>query len=283
MRRALRLPLLPGLLALLLGAAWAGAPPAAAGEQASRRLVTLLEQGQALFSQAADSEQPDEAEALYQRALDRFLAVLEEGGVRNSRLLYDIGNTYFLLGDLGRAVLYLRRAELLDPADRKLQHNLEFVRSQRADRLAPNQVSSAARTVLFWHYLLPLPLKVHLFAGVFAAACLLGVWALLGGAGRRRRLWLTAAAGAVALLLLGSLLAGEAHRRSLSDGVILAQEVVARKGDGTAYQSSFVDPLHAGTEFRLLEVRAGWYRIRLSDGRTAWIPASAAELVRPTG
>jgi tetratricopeptide (TPR) repeat protein len=218
MRRALRLPPLPGLLALLLGAAWAGAPPAVAGERAPRRLVTLLEQGQALFSQAADSEQPEEAQALYQRALDRYLAVLQEGGVRNSRLLYDIGNTYFLLGDLGRAVLYLRRAELLDPADRNLQHNLEFVRSQRADRLAPNQVSAAARTVLFWHYLLPLALKV-----------------------------------------------------------------VARKGDGTAYQSSFVDPLHAGTEFRLLEVRAGWYRIRLSDGRTAWIPASAAELVRPTG
>ena len=87
----------------------------------------------------------------------------------------------------------------------------------------------------------------------------------------------------MALLLLGSLLAGEASARALRDGVILAEEVVARKGDGTAYQSSFVDPLHAGTEFRLLEARAGWYRIRLSDGRTAWIPAGSAELVRPTG
>jgi SH3-like domain-containing protein len=91
---------------------------------------------------------------------------------------------------------------------------------------------------------------------------------------------LSAALGAAALLLLGSLLAGEAGARSRRDGVVLAGEVVARKGDGTAYQSSFVDPLHAGTEFRLLEVRAGWYRIRLSDGRTAWIPSEAAELVR---
>jgi tetratricopeptide (TPR) repeat protein len=281
--RALRLPLLPGLLALLLGAAGAGVAPAGAGEQAPQRLVTLLEQGQALFSQAANSEQPEEARALYKRALDRFLAVLQEGGVRNSRLLYNIGNTYFLLGDLGRAVLYLRRAELLDPADRNLQHNLEFVRSQRADSLAPNQVSAAARTALFWHYLLPLPLKMYLFAAFFAAACLLGAWVLLSGPGRRRGVWLPAAAGALAVLLLTSLLAGEARRRTLRDGVILAEEVVARKGDGTAYQSSFVDPLHAGTEFRLLEVRAGWYRIRLSDGRTAWIPASAAQLVRPTG
>jgi tetratricopeptide (TPR) repeat protein len=272
MRRALRFCLLAGLLSLV-----------GARATAQERLASLLEQGQALFGRAVNSEQPEEARALYERALDRFLAVLREGGVRNARLLYNIGNTYFLLGDLGRAVLYLRRAELLDPTDRNLRHNLAFVRSQRADRLAPDQVSAVARTALFWHYLLPEPLKLHLFAGAFAAACLLGAGVLLGAPVRRRSRWLPAAAGGLALLLLGSLIAGESRRRSLRDGVILAEEVVARKGDGTAYQSSFVDPLHAGTEFRLLESRAGWYRIRLSDGRTAWIPASAAELVRPTG
>jgi tetratricopeptide (TPR) repeat protein len=267
--------LLLGMIALF--------PGPTAGAQSQERLVALLEQGQALFGRAANSGEAQEARVLYERALDRFLSVLEEGGVRNARLLYNIGNTYFLLGDLGRAVLYLRRAELLEPTDRNLRHNLRFVRSQRADRLAPDQISAAARTVLFWHYLLPRSLKLYLFAGMFALACLLGSRALLGGAGRRWSRWLPAAAGGVALLLLGSLLAGEASARALRDGVILAEEVVARKGDGTAYQSSFVDPLHAGTEFRLLEARAGWYRIRLSDGRTAWIPAGSAELVRPTG
>jgi tetratricopeptide (TPR) repeat protein len=282
MRRALRPPvLLLSLLALLLGATSAGAQPDAAGAQGPERLAALLEQGQALFSRAANSEQPEEARALYERALDRFLTVLQEGGVRNARLLYNIGNTYFLLGDLGRAVLYLRRAELLDPTDRNLRHNLGFVRSQRADRLAQDQVSAVARTVLFWHYLLPGPLKLYLFAAAFAAACLLGAGVLLGGLDRRH--WLPAAAGGLSLLLLGSLLAGEVRGRALRDGVILAEEVVARKGDGTAYQSSFVDPLHAGTEFRLLEARAGWYRIRLSDGRTAWIPAGSAEMVRLAG
>jgi len=278
-RRALQLwlPFL-GMLALFPGLDCAGAQ---AQEPVRVRLVALLEQGQALFGRAANSEQPDQAQALYEGALDRFLTVLEEGGVRNARLLYNIGNTYFLLGDLGRAVLYLRRAELLDPTDRNLRHNLRFVRSQRADRLAPDQVSTAARTVLFWHYLLPRPLKLYLFAGSFALACLLGSLSLMGGAGRRWSRWLPAACGGAALLLLGSLLAGEAGARALQDGVILVQEVVARKGDGTAYQSSFVDPLHAGTEFRLLEARAGWYRIRLSDGRTAWIPAGSAEMVRP--
>jgi SH3-like domain-containing protein len=65
--------------------------------------------------------------------------------------------------------------------------------------------------------------------------------------------------------------------------VILAKEVEIRKGDGTAYQRSYVDPLHDGTEFRLLEDRAGWYFILLPDGRRGWIPGTAAEMVAAAG
>jgi hypothetical protein len=87
-----------------------------------------------------------------------------------------------------------------------------------------------------------------------------------------------AAWGGVLLLVAGSLAVDEVRLRTMRDGVILS-EVVARKGDGIAYQPSFVDPLHPGTEFRLVEARAGWYRIRLADGRTCWIPSRASELV----
>jgi uncharacterized protein YgiM (DUF1202 family) len=82
-------------------------------------------------------------------------------------------------------------------------------------------------------------------------------------------------------MMLVSIATDEIRLRTLKDGVITREEVVARKGDGIAYQPSFVDPLHQGTEFTLRGERAGWYYIELSDGRRGWIPASAAEMVLP--
>ncbi len=53
--------------------------------------------------------------------------------------------------------------------------------------------------------------------------------------------------------------------------MVIASEVVARQGDGLNYPASFEEPLHAGTEFRLLEKRPGWFYIQLADESEAWI------------
>jgi len=72
----------------------------------------------------------------------------------------------------------------------------------------------------------------------------------------------------------------EAQRRACTVcGVITAEDVVARQGDGQNYQDSFKDPLHAGTEFDLLERRGGWLHIELADDSGCWIPDAAADLI----
>ncbi|HOV76979.1 MAG TPA: hypothetical protein PLS24_03065, partial [Sedimentisphaerales bacterium] len=84
---------------------------------------------------------------------------------------------------------------------------------------------------------------------------------------------------ALVVSLLVSILI-ETHRQSaVRFGVITVSEIVARQGDGPNYPPSFKDPLHAGTEFELIEQRPGWLHIRLSDGTEAWVPQDAAEQV----
>jgi tetratricopeptide (TPR) repeat protein len=265
------------------------------------QLLSFLQEGQELFHRPSNAEDPQEAAALYRRALDRFITVAEEGRARNAGLYYNIANTYYRLGSLGEAILYYRRAELLNPADRNLRHNLAFARSQRADRLPPDQLSRLARVLFFWHYLLSPSARMYLFVAAFCVACAAAALAVIQGArsvsagtvGARPTVLRIPAprhpalpaliAGAVALLLLGSLIAGEANQARSRAGVIVAEEVVVRKGDGTAYQPSFVDPLHQGTEFVLLENRSGWYHVRFTDGRSGWLPASAARMVVEAG
>lgn len=237
-------------------------------------------QANALFRQANDlsAKDPGAARGLYAQAAMHYERLVGEGGIRNGKIYYDLGNTYFRMGDLGRAILNYRRAKLLIPGDADLARNLDEARSRRSDRIVEPEPQLVLKTLFFWHYDLPLAWK----RGLFLALSLL-FWAcasLYLFAPRPSIRWAMAVTGALALLLLGSLAVDQAALLRDRSGVIVAPEVTARKGDGEAYQPSFQDPLHAGTEFTLVEKRPGWWEVRLPDGRECWLPETSSSLVR---
>jgi len=269
-------------LLLLLSGVVSGPSPTFADETSlpsKQGSVRILAEAQELFHEASGSEDAAVADDLYQAALDRLLLVARETGARNGKLFYNIANTYYRLGDIGQAMLYYRRAQLLIPADRNLQHNIEFVRSVRADQVGGSAADRLGRQIFFWHYL---------FSPKTRTAALIIVYALAGGAMalwiafRSRRHALTAVSAVVIMLFLGSSLFTDWRRlHNTKAGVVTAEEIVARKGDGIAYEPSFVDPLHAGTEVTVRERRAGWLFIALPDGRTTWVPEQAVTLLLP--
>lgn len=65
----------------------------------------------------------------YADALKLYLQAAEEDGT-SSDLYYNIGNTYYRMGDLGRAVLNYERALILNPGNDDAKTNLEFVNSK---------------------------------------------------------------------------------------------------------------------------------------------------------
>lgn len=259
----------------------------------------LLEEAERLFRQANETmpRDPEKAKELYAQAALRFEYLIRELGIRNGKLEYNLGNAYFRMGDLGRAILHYRRAEILLPEDPYLHQNLAYARSLRRDKIEALPTQQVLKVLLFWHYDFSLATRTLLFLLVFfgfwlyaAIRRLFRFWNVASHASlsssslsaNPRRAegasWLLRILGVIALGLLGSLLVetlGEKKR----EGVILASEIVARKGNGEVYEPSFREPLHAGTEFRLLEARGEWFLIELLDHRTCWIPAPTAALI----
>ena len=62
-------------------------------------------------------------------------------------------------------------------------------------------------------------------------------------------------------------------------GVIVVEEVVVRKGNGESYTPQLPQPLHAGTEFVVLEARGSWLAIQLDNGTNGWIRRDSAALL----
>lgn len=90
----------------------------------------------ALTAQAASlAEQGDSAYTAddFQRAAELYTKAAETEGT-SSALFYNLGNTYYRMGQLGKAVLNYERALKLDPANEDARTNLAFVNSRIIDR-----------------------------------------------------------------------------------------------------------------------------------------------------
>lgn len=242
--------------------------------------VAVFEEANEAFGRANElrANDPQQAADLYRRSALRYRHLLDEFGIRNSKLYYNLANAYFQLDDLGRAIVNYRRAEALDPGDPNVLRNLEHARSRRQDKLDAGSRGQALQTLLFWHFEFSTGTRMRIFAAA---------WALLWGLLLMRSLgyrWvpreIAIGLGAAAVLLAASMLYEAAVSRSAVEGVIVAPDSVARQGDGDSYESAFRDPLHAGAEFRVLEQRPDWLRVELPDGRRCWLRAADVELVQ---
>jgi tetratricopeptide (TPR) repeat protein len=238
--------------------------------RASDYRLQTLEQAHSLFRAATN-------ETMFAEAAQQYEYLVTQEGLRNGPLFYNIGNSWFMAGDMGRAILNYRRAEQYLPEDADLRYNLAAARAMRSDLIPEKEPSQLIRTLLGWHLHTSTALRWWIFTAAW-----IPFWIFLFRARQTRRkdVRMTAAgAGALSILLLISLFTEILMKQQADPGVIIAPEVLARKGDGEQYAPAFQESLHSGTEFRGLETRGSWRHIRLADGQTCWIPSRAAESV----
>ena len=295
------------LVSVLLLGLWMAGPAAAESSLATGPAAWLPEAERhfATGNELAAAGREAEAEQEFRAALLRYEGAAEALGRSNGFLLYNIGNAYLRLGDLGRAILHYREAQRFIPADPNLRQSLRHARSLRRDRIGPDAAGSVLRLVFFWHHAWPLQLRVALFlaaanflwllALLHALGAVLGTVAALpkplarlrqwlAGTGTRRHVRrpavtaLVAAAGVVAVAA-GASVAAELLVPGPEAAVVVAPEITARRGDSDAYEPSFTTPLHVGTELLVLEERSDWFHVALADGRRAWLPAHAVAVV----
>lgn len=252
-----------------------GARPDDAGERAQPAAGELAEDAAALFDEAVKGWRSDRAAAVadLERSISRY-EQLAASGVRTPGLHANLGSAYLLRGEVGPAVLHLRRAASLDPGDPAVRAMLGQAR-QRVTGTVPSSVGlRAAEVVRWWSGLVDRWVWVALLVASNAA-----VWTVLGArwlAGRR--VPVVGAIGLAGLVVGGVALAGDAWIDHLdSRAVVVMVETDSWTGaDESVYAKAFDAPLPAGLECRVVERDGSWLHLRLPNGSTAWIPNNRA-------
>lgn len=206
-------------------------------------------------------------------ALEQQIQTSGESATRYANL----GNCYYMLGDLGHAVLSYERATLLDPRDEAIATARTVLMKKTVDK--PDAESWFTLTGAKFAYALPLPLLLALSLVLFALVVGSSVAFALGQTSRGKRVsFYTSLVSLLLTLFVGALILHwvYATHAATEKAVIIQPEVdIHTSPSGRA---SVKTQLHEGTRLRLIGAPVGEFQqFTLGDGTEGWITSEAIE------
>jgi len=212
----------------------------------------------------------------FTEAITIYETLLRDGGV-SMDLYYNLGNSYYGTGDLGKSILYYEKALQLS-SDADVQHNLEIARSEQLDEL----ISVGATPRQWWESLIR-----SLSVNTWTVLLLLFFWAAIAGftmwllhqqRDQRKRGFLL---GIIGLVLAGifSVFAYGSNQleRNPNRAILIEKEIALRAAPDP--QSKTLNMVHEGLELVLLEELNNWYQVRLINGDQGWLPMESFERI----
>ena len=212
----------------------------------------------------------------YAAAITQYESILKTNNYSEG-LYYNLGNAYFKINKLGKAILYYEKALLAAPRDADVLHNLEIAKAKTKDDLSRIGKFFLAE---WWQ-----GLHKSLSANVWGILTLLSLWAGIAGF----VLWLLGASRArkkqgfisgIALVLLSVLLYflgnSQAGFEQNSRTAIVLENTIELK-NGPDAQSTGVIDIHEGLKVELIDQIGDWYKVKLMNGDEGWLPMSSLE------
>jgi len=206
-----------------------------------------------------NEEKYDQAASLYEE--------LTQSGIRNGEIYYNLGNSYFKMGMLGKAILSYRLAELHLPRDEDLKANLSYARQLTKDRIEEKQFLPFIKEFCFWYSKLNLKELIIVF---LIAHGIFWIVAIIRTFWKKEYQNLILLVNLVLVVILGCSLTLKIYNHSYNiEGIVLTKEITVRSGNG--FHNTALFQLHDGAEFKIIKQDGDWMKIELKDGKRGWL------------
>jgi tetratricopeptide (TPR) repeat protein len=228
------------------------------------------QQADVLFAQANKAY----TDGNYQQAADLYEQILQKK-LASGEVYFNLGNAYYKLNQIGKAILYYEKAKIYLAGDEALEQNLKIVRLKIVDKIEPVPVLFL---VDWWNALINVFTFTTLAWTCFGFFVLtffwLAIFLLVNRNLFRRLTWITASVFLILLVLfIGKIYQFETSRY----GIIFADKIPVVGEPTLTGQELFI--LHQGTKVEINRNLDGWYEISLADGKTGWVKADGLEII----
>jgi len=213
-------------------------------------------------------------ESKYDLAIEDYEKLIRSGW-ENGNLYYNLGNSYFKKGELGKAVLNYGRAKQFIPDDSDLKSNYAYCLSLLnldTQQKFGNKFSQIAERIFLTVTINQLTLLLSALYFLLLLGLTVMIW--LPGSGRFTK--------PVILLLLAALICGAQAlygkiTYSLKGGVVIVKEAQV-KFEPLASATTYFN-ISEGSRVEVMEQNENWYKVKRFDGKFGWLNKESLELI----
>lgn len=214
----------------------------------------------------------------YRRASELYERIVADGKL-STKLYFNLANAYFKQDELGKAILYYHRAQLLSPGDEDIRHNLAIAESRTKDRI------EAVPEFFVKTWLRSVRNMLSCTTWTVISLCLLAmtlVFGLLFVLAQRLAVRKGGFYGMLAMLLLfiTTTWFAAAERRAMLDremAVVMTSTASVKSSPDRSATDLFV--LHEGTTLRVVGSLDEWSEVVIADGKKGWVESSKIEQI----
>lgn len=200
-------------------------------------------------------------------------------GLESSELYYNLGNAYFRVNDIAHARLYYERALLLDPGDRDIRHNIEYVKTKIEDKI----VVADTFFLSIWFRGVQSLFNSNTWATMAVVSFLLLIGCLvLFFFGRSVTMKKTAFYAGIVLIIVVVLSNVFAYNQK--DNVEYRDTAIIMAGSASVHSSPDSNSkeifiLHSGTKVNITKEDRSWIEIEIDNGSIGWIQRDKLEII----
>ncbi len=211
----------------------------------------------------------------FDAAASKYLDLAKSGHI-SSDLYFNLGNARYRLGDVGEAILWMRRALVVEPAMPEVRQSLEFLRTKVAyleftEGRAGRVIGTLPATFAKWIF------SIAVWTGLIALALAFCVRRMRPRRAALIALAIVAGMGAFAASWVGNY---RATRIAVENFATITRTGVSALTAPAPEAKSVID-LPPGSEVRILKDSGPWRYAEIPGDLRGWIRAESLEPVWP--
>ncbi len=206
----------------------------------------------------------------YVKAKNFYLKVLDDN-LHSAELYFNLGNSYYKIGEIAESIFYLELANRLSPGQIDIKNNIKFAKNMGLDsieELPKSQIDVAQKKVLNIISIDAWTISSLLFSWSFCI--LFGVYVWSQNSKIKRAFFVLSSL--ILIFLLTSILVIyniDNSKKQNNSAVIFENKINVNSEPNN--RSTLLFNLHEGTMIEVIEKLDGWLRIKIANGSEGWI------------